>query len=308
MARKKEADVTHVLSTKTAIGKEDKRFYRIVNLILGLLVVTVLFPIVNVLACSFSSGDAIVSGKVLLWPVEATLENYKAVFKEQDILTGYANTIFYTVVGTAINIVMTLLAAYPLSRRNLAGKNVIMMLFAFTMLFNGGLIPNYLLMKSLGILNTRWVMVLPGAIAVYNMVICRTFFATSLPEELWEAAQVDGCTDFKYFLKVALPLSKAVIAVIGLYYAVAHWNAYFNAFLYLNKSSLYPLQIVLKEILISNTVDPNTILDADSASSLNMVEGLKYACILVACVPVWCIYPFIQKYFVQGVMIGAIKG
>jgi putative aldouronate transport system permease protein len=182
------------------------------------------------------------------------------------------------------------------------------MVFAFTMLFNGGMIPNYLLMKDLGILNTRWVMLIPGAISVYNMIICRTFFATQLPRELREAAQVDGCSEFRYFISIALPLSKAVIAVIALYYAVAHWNQYFNAFLYLSDKNIFPLQLILRDILIANTVDASSIIDADMLVNLNLIETLKYSLILVACVPIWCVYPFVQKYFVQGVMIGAIKG
>lgn len=298
----------HVLSSKIAVTTGDRIFYFINNLILVFVIIAVVTPIINVIANAFSSGDAVASGKVTFWPVDFSLEGFRAVFKDPYIIKGYGNTIFYTVVGTTINVLMTIVAAYPLSRHDLPGRGTLTMVFAFTMLFHGGMIPNYLLMKDLGILNTRWVMLIPGAISVYNMIICRTFFATQLPRELREAAQVDGCSEFRYFISIALPLSKAVIAVIALYYAVAHWNQYFNAFLYLSDKNIFPLQLILRDILIANTVDASSIIDADMLVNLNLIETLKYSLILVACVPIWCVYPFVQKYFVQGVMIGAIKG
>ncbi|HHV11628.1 MAG TPA: carbohydrate ABC transporter permease [Clostridiales bacterium] len=290
------------------IGKEDKIFYFINTLILLAVIVVIAVPIINVIANSFSDGDAVAAGKITFWPVDFSLEGYKAVFEDKYILIGYGNTIFYTVVGTLINVVVTVIAAYPLSRKQLPGRNVIMMLFAFTMIFNGGLIPNFLLVKDLGMYNTRWAMIIPGAISVYNMVICRTFFATNLPDELREAAEVDGCSEFRFFIRMALPLSKAVIAVIALYYAVAHWNAFFNAFIYLTNKNLYPLQLILRDVLISNTVNASDVVSSDSIVNYNLVETLKYSLIMVSCIPIWCVYPFVQKYFVKGVMIGAIKG
>lgn len=301
-------DERRELSNKTAIPREDKIFYTIVNIVLFIVIILVLFPIINVVANSFSSGDAVASGRVTFWPVDFSLEGYEAVFKDPYILIGYGNTIFYTVVGTSINLLLTIIAAWPLSRRDLPGRNALMMFFAFTMLFNGGMIPNYLLVKDLGILNTRLAMLLPGAISVYNMIIMRTFFSSSIPRELLEAAQLDGCSEMRFFWSMVIPLSKAVIAVIVLYYAVAHWNAFFNAFLYLTNKKLYPLQLILRDILLANQVDTSAVVDADALINLNLVETMKYSLILVACVPIWCVYPFIQKYFVQGVMIGAIKG
>ncbi len=305
---KKIEDSSHVLSAKMPIGKEDKIFYFINTLILLAVIVVIAVPIINVIANSFSDGDAVAAGKITFWPVDFSLEGYKAVFADKYILIGYGNTIFYTVVGTLINVVVTVIAAYPLSRKQLPGRNVIMMLFAFTMIFNGGLIPNFLLVKDLGMYNTRWAMIIPGAISVYNMVICRTFFATNLPDELREAAEVDGCSEFRFFVRMALPLSKAVIAVIALYYAVAHWNAFFNAFIYLTNKNLYPLQLILRDVLISNTVNASDVVSSDSIVNYNLVETLKYSLIMVSCIPIWCVYPFVQKYFVKGVMIGAIKG
>lgn len=304
---------------KIASTGKDKVFYTINTAVLVLILLIIALPLLYLFCNAFSGSDAVAAGKVTFWPqvrgdegtyhLGVSLDGFIAVFKNDNILNGYMNTIFYTVVGTIINLVMTLLAAYPLSRWDLKGKDKIMMLFAFTMIFSGGMIPSYLLIKDLGMLNTRWALLLPGAISVYNMVICRTFFQSTLPKELLEAAQIDGCSDFRFFLQMALPLSKAVIAVIGLYYAVAHWNAYFNAFLYITKQELYPLQIVLKEILISNNVTPDMLEGANTgAVDFNLIHVLKYASIIVACLPIWIIYPFVQKYFVQGVMIGSIKG
>jgi len=304
---------------KIASTGKDKTFYAINSTVLVLILLIIALPLLYLFCNAFSGSDAVAAGKVPFWPqvrgedgayhLGVSMDGFIAVFKNDKILSGYLNTIFYTVFGTIINMVMTLLAAYPLSRWDLKGRDKIMMLFAFTMIFSGGMIPNYLLIKDLGMLNTRWALLIPGAVSVYNMVICRTFFQSTLPRELLEAAQIDGCSDFRFFLQMALPLSKAVIAVIGLYYAVAHWNAYFNAFLYITNQKLYPLQIVLKEILISNNVTPDMLEGANTgAVDFNLIHVLKYASIIVACLPIWIIYPFVQKYFVQGVMIGSIKG
>lgn len=287
---------------------QDKVFYWVVDIVLGVVLVSVLIPILYVIANSLSSGSMVVSGRVFLWPVQFSLEGYQAVFADKNILTGYGNTIFYTVVGTTLNVVMTTAAAWALSRQELPGRGVIMALFAFTMIFKGGMIPDFLLVKDLGIMNTRLAIILPMAINVYNMVILRTFFANTIPRDLHEAAQLDGCSEFSFFLKIALPLSKSGIAVIILYYAVYHWNAFFNAFLYLTKKDLYPLQLVLRDILLANTLDAADTVTNESINYLNRAEVVKYALILVACVPIWCVYPFVQKHFVRGVMLGAIKG
>ena len=203
---------------------------------------------------SFSSPHAVNAGKVFLWPVEPTLEGYKAVFKHNLIGSAYVNTFIYTVSGTMLNLFMTFIAAYPLSQKNLPFRDFFMFLFTFTMLFSGGIIPNYLLINQLGMNNTRLAMILPSAISVYNMIIARTFIQ-QIPTSIQEASTIDGCTDFQFFIRMVLPLSKAVIAVLALYYAVDHWNAYFDAFLYLSNRKLYPLQIVLREILIANSMN-----------------------------------------------------
>lgn len=294
---------------KIALPLDDKIYYTVSWVILTILMLIILYPLVYIVSASFSSPYAVSSGQVTLFPVDFSLEGYQAVFENRDILTGYKNTFIYTVLGTFTNVVVTMVAAYPLSRKDLPFRNFFMFLFTFTMIFSGGMIPTYILMKNLRLINTIWAMVLPGAMSVYNMIITRTFIQSNIPFDLLEAAQIDGCSDARYFFTMVLPLSKAVIAVITLFYAVGHWNAYFNAFLYLNERRLFPLQIVLREILISNTIDTSLVADPElAAAKQGMAELLKYSLIIVSTVPVMCIYPFVQKYFVKGVMIGSIKG
>lgn len=286
----------------------DKVFHFFNNLIVGLIVLIVIVPMINVVASSFSSASAVNSGKVYLWPVEFTLEGYQKVFSYPDVWGSYGNTFFYTIVGTAINIVMTILAAYPLSRRTLPFKGFFMFLFTFTMMFSGGMIPTYLVLKQIGITNTRWAMLLPGAISVYNMIIARTFIM-NIPDELREAAYLDGCNDIRYLTTIVLPLSSTMLAVLTLYYAVGHWNSYFNAFLYLTDRSMMPLQIILREVLLSTQIRADAIMDGDTAAALaGMSDLLKYSMIVIASAPILCLYPFIQKYFAKGVMIGSLKG
>lgn len=252
---------------------------------------------------------AVQSGKVILFPVDLSIEGYRAVFNTSTVWTGFINSLFYTVVGTTINLVMTLTAAYCLSRRDLPGRNGIMLLFTFTMFFSGGMIPSYMMVQSLGILNTRWALLLPGAIGVYNLIVARTFIINSIPLELLEASQMDGCSDVMYYLKVVIPLSKAIIAVLVLFYGVGHWNAYFNAMIYLHDKSLYPLTLFLREILMASQIDPSTVQDPELQARLaEMAGAIKYSLIVVSMVPVLIIYPFVQKYFVKGVMIGSVKG
>ena len=212
-------------------------------------------------------------------------------------------------VGTVVNLIMTMLCAYPLSRKEFTARNKIAALFVFTMYFSGGLMPTYMVVNKLGLINTRWAMIIPSAMSTYNMIIARTYMVNSIPDELYEAAQIDGCSPFKYLLKVVVPLCKPILAVLTLYYGIAKWNNYFDAMLYINDASLQPLTIVLREILIQNQIDPTMLTDASALSKLQgMTELLKYAVIVVASVPVLAIYPFVQKYFVKGVTIGAVKG
>ena len=269
----------------------------------------VLVPVVHIIAASFSAPEAVASGRVTLYPIDFSLKGYQTVFKDHAILSGFYNTFFYTICGTLINIFMTVIAAYALSRKNLFGKNFIMFLFTLTMVFDGGLIPSYLLNSSLGLVNTRWALLLPGAINVYNLIIARTFFQTNVPEELFEAAAIDGCDHFRFLASIALPLSKPILAVLTLYYAVAHWNSYFSALIYLSDRSLFPLQIVLREILVLNTIDPSVVFDPELATAQHgLSELLKYSLIIVSSVPFMIAYPFVSKHFVKGALVGAVKG
>ena len=289
-------------------SRGDKIYYVIAYTIVTLLTLVVLLPMLFVVSASFSSGSAVTAGKVWLWPVNPTLYNYQAVLRYKNVWIGYRNTIFYTGAGTLINIIVTLLCAYPLARKNLKYRGFFTAIFTFTMIFSGGMIPGYINIRDLGIMNTVWAMLLPGAMSVYNMIIARTFIQSTIPDELLEASKLDGCNDTQFFFRVVLPLSKAIIAVLGIYYAVGHWNSYFNAFLYLTNQKLYPLQIFLRSILLQNNIDSD-LMDEDMLKQLqNLQEVLKYAIIVVSTAPLMMIYPFVQKYFVKGVMIGSVKG
>ena len=287
----------------------DKVFVILVYVLLSAVMLIVLYPLIYIISASFSDPQAVVSGKVVLWPVDVTLRGYKAVFKNPKIITGFINSFIYMGVGTVVNLIMTMLCAYPLSRKEFTARNKIAALFVFTMYFSGGLMPTYMIVNKLGLINTRWAMIIPSAMSTYNMIIARTYMVNSIPDELYEAAQIDGCSPFKYLLKVVVPLCKPILAVLTLYYGIAKWNNYFDAMLYINDASLQPLTIVLREILIQNQIDPTMLTDASAIAKLQgMTELLKYAVIVVASVPVLAIYPFVQKYFVKGVTIGAVKG
>ncbi|MGG1513985.1 carbohydrate ABC transporter permease [Paenibacillus oryzisoli] len=288
----------------------DDRLFTILNyIILSVFTITILYPLIYIVSASFSSSTAVVSGKVWLYPVEPTLAGYEAVFKHRLIMSSFLNSVYYTVVGTTINVLFTLIAAYPLARKDFMPRNAIMALFVFTMMFSGGLIPSYLVVKELGMIDTRWSLIIPGALAVMNMIIARTYFQTTIPDELLEAAQMDGCSDFTFVRKIVIPLSGPIIAVIALFYAVGHWNQYFNALLYLKHQELYPLQLVLRDILVQNEVDASMITDvADQAARDGLRELLKFSLIVVSTLPVLIIYPFLQRHFVKGMMIGSLKG
>ena len=293
---------------RVQISQSDKIFYGFCYTIVILMCLSVLYPLVYIVSASFSSATAVNSGKVWLFPVHPSTYSYQYLLSYKTLWIGYGNTIFYTFFGTIINVIITLLCAYPLSRKGLIGRKWIMFLFTFTMLFHAGMIPNYILMRNLKLLNSRWSMLLPGALSVYNMIVTRTFLQNSIPDSLLEASKLDGCSDIQYLLRVVLPLSKAVIAVITMYYAVAHWNSYFNAFLYLSDRSLYPLQIFLRQILVQSSFDTTDITDPEMLEQLQgLSELLKYSVIVVATAPLLCVYPFVQKYFVKGVMIGSVK-
>ena len=287
-------------------SRSDKAFYMVTYVILALFTLCVLYPLIFIVSSSFSSGIAVSTGRVYLWPVDFSLDGYKTVFAYQRLLTSYGNTIFYTVVGTTVNVILTMMTAYPLAMPRFQFKRIYLFIFSFTMFFNGGLVPNYLLISDLGLVNTRWAMIVPFMLNTYNLVVTRTFIESSIPKELLEASQIDGCSWFRYFFNIVLPLSKAIMAVMTLYYAVYHWNSYFSAMIYLNDLDKQPLQIVLRDILILNQAKAT---DADTvAARANMEELMKYSIIIVSSVPILCLYPFVQKYFMKGVMIGSIKG
>lgn len=285
------------------------RVFTLVNYgILALILIVILMPLIFIVSSSFSSPQAVMAGRVRLLPIDFSLEGYRAIFEHKKVWMGFANSIFYTVFGTLFNVILTLVAAYPLSRQDLVGRKVIIFLFLFTMLFSGGLIPTYLLVQSLGLLNTRAAMILPTGIGIWNLLIAITFIRTTIPRELLEAAQMDGCTDIRFFWTIVLPLARPLIAILALFYAVNHWNTYFNALIYLKDQALFPLQIVLREILILNTIDASMLMDIDDlVAREGMRELLKYSLIMVATVPVLILYPFVQKHFIRGMMIGSIK-
>lgn len=295
---------------KTKNSLSDKMFYLINGLFLLICLLVVAFPLVNVVSQSFSSPKAVISGKVFLLPVEFNLNAYKHIFQNKLLMSGYKNSFIYTSVGTLINIVMTVIIAYPLSRKDFIGRNAITGLFVFTMIFTAPLIPTYLNIKNLGLLDSFWVMVIPGAISVYNMIIARTFFQNTIPVELFEAAELDGASDLQVLKNVVLPLSKPILAVLVLYYAVGHWNAYFDGMIYLNTESKFPLQVVLRNILASVQMIEQMVgsVTLQDAQRLAYVEVMKYAIIVFGSIPVILLYPFVQKYFVKGVMIGSVKG
>lgn len=292
---------------KPTVG--DRIFDVFVYVVLGAGFIVVAYPLLFVLSSSFSDPQAVVSGKVWLFPVKPTLQGYVAVFKNSQIVTGFMNSLFYMVVGTTLNIVMTVFAAYPLSRKELQGRSVVTLYFVITMFISGGLIPSYLLVKNLGLLDSRWALIIPAAMSVWNVIITRTFFQATIPQELYEAAQLDGAGDFRFLASIAIKLSAPIIAVMALYYGVGHWNTYFSALIYLKSPELFPLQIILRSILVVNNIDPTMVVDFEVLQrKQGLADVLKYAVIVVASVPVLLIYPFVQKYFVKGVMIGSIKG
>ncbi len=276
--------------------------------ILGIIIfVVVVYPLYFVVLASFSDPLKVAGGEVWLWSDSFTLYGYQQVFENARIWTGYRNTLFYTIVGTALHLAVTLSAAYTLSRKNVMLRGPLMFLFTVALFFSGGMIPTYFVYRDLGLLDTVWCLLLPGSLGIYNLIIARTYFANNIPDELLNAAQIDGCTDFRFFFQFVLPLSKAIIAVVALYNAVAVWNSYMDALLYLRDANLVPLQLVLREILVASS---NDAMSSGTGEDLFMTmrEQVKYGVIVVSTLPLMLVYPFLQKYFNKGVMIGAVKG
>ncbi len=302
-------------STKIKETTQDRIFSMITLILIMAIIIIVAYPLYFVLVASVSSPAVVNSGDLLLYPKGFSLIGYNNILGNTKLWAGYANTLFYTVMGTLVGVSITILAGYAFSRSDLPGRNLLMGIFVFTMYFSGGLVPLYLVVKQLNLINTRTIIILLGSVSVYNIIIARSFFASSIPKELQEAAFVDGCTNQRFFFEIVVPISKPIIAVITLYCAIAYWNSFFNAMIYLNDTDKYPLQLVLREILLSfqmmqqQAANGGGVVDAETLAEMNtLVEVVKYGVIVVATVPVLIIYPFIQKYFVKGVMIGAVKG
>ncbi|OMF38031.1 sugar ABC transporter permease [Paenibacillus sp. FSL H8-0548] len=298
------------MSKQQAIRKtsDERVFDAIVYAIAAVIIIIVLYPLLFIVSASFSDPAKVLNGEVWLLPKGVSLEAYTNILQNDKIWTGYRNTIVYTVVGTLINIIMTILAAYPLSRPDLPGRGAIMVLITLTMFLGGGLIPTYLLVKDLGMVNTMWALIVPGAIATYNLIVMRTYFQTSIPWELQEAAHMDGCSNWRLLFSVILPLSKPILAVMVLFYAVGHWNSYFSALIYIRDEALHPLQLVLREILM---ISQSAAVEGGSVGledQILLAESIKFAVIIVSTLPVLIMYPFVQRHFVKGVMIGSIKG
>ncbi|WP_113671690.1 carbohydrate ABC transporter permease [Vallitalea guaymasensis] len=288
--------------------KKVTKFDIILYSISVILLIIILYPIYFVVTASFSEPAAVASGNVWLWPKGFTLEGYTELLKHKEIWIGYKNTILYTAAGTAIGIFVNITAAYTLSRKDFVGRKFFMLLFVFTMFFNGGLIPTFLTVKRFGLYDNFLVMVLPFSVSAFNIIVARTFFQNSIPSSLWDQARIDGCGNVRYFVQIVVPLSKAIISVLGLWIAVGQWNSYFNALIYLKSSSLHPLQLILRNILITNNMQ--TALGSGEAAqiALRRANLMRYSVIVVSTLPIMCVYPFVQKYFNKGVMIGAVKG
>jgi putative aldouronate transport system permease protein len=278
-----------------------------VYVLLTTFLLVVLLPLVYIVASSFSSPLAVSSGRVSFWPIDFTLEGYERALGDEAIMTGFVNSLFYTTVGTAVSLTLTVAIAYPLSRKDFWGKSGISLGVIFTMLFAGGIIPTYLVVQQLGLLDTRWALILPQAVGVWQVIIAIVFFRSSIPDELYEAAQLDGASDLRFLWTIVLPLSKPLLAVIALMYAIYQWNSYFDALLYLRDPDLYPLQLVLRNVLILNQATPGM----DAAAQIErqqLADLLKYSLIVISTVPVMIIYPFVARYFNKGIMLGAVKG
>jgi putative aldouronate transport system permease protein len=293
-------------ATQVQDTRVDRLFMVGVYALLTTFLLIVLIPLINIVASSFSSPAAVSGGRVFLLPVDFTLIGYEAVLSNQAVLTGFANSVFYAVVGTLVSVTLTVMIAYPLSRSELVGRRVLIGGVLFTMLFSGGLIPTYMVVRALGLLDTRWALILPAAIGAWQVLIAMTFFRSSIPGELYEAAQLDGASDLRFLWSVVLPLSKPLLAVIALMYGIGQWNSYFSALIYLRSEELYPLQLVLRDILIVNNSGGTNL--ADQMAAQQMADLMKFSLIVVSTVPVLLVYPFVARHFTKGVMLGSVKG
>lgn len=301
---------SHVV--REAIG--DRFYLAGVYVFLGIVLVVVGYPLAYVLSASFSSANAVIENQVWLWPVHWSLLGYRAVFQYQEVWTGYLNSLIYTVGTALLSVSLTIMIAYPLSRQTFYGRKLWVWLLLFALMFNGGLVPFYLLVKDLGMLNTRWSMIVPGALSIFSIIVAKTFFQSTIPNDLYEAAQIDGASDIRFMWQMVIPMSEPIIAVLVLWSVVGTWNSYFNALLFLNSQSLYPLQLVLRQLLILGNVTASGLGMAGATVSArqmqlfrDMSELLQYSLIIVSTAPMLIIYPFAQRYFMKGIMIGSLK-
>jgi putative aldouronate transport system permease protein len=304
--------MTHSKKLNKIRGSSADRIYMgIIYALLALFTLIVVYPLIYVVSCSFSSAESLVKGQVFILPVNFSLQGYKAVFDNSQVLTGYYNSALYTVTGTILGVIVTIIGSFVLSRKEFPLRTLIMVMFMITMFFGGGLLPNYILIRNLGLYNSIWAIILPGTFSVWLAIIGRTFIKSSIPEELFEATSLDGGSYAQFFFRIVLPLSKPILAVFALNFAVGHWNSYFSALIYLKDNSKFPLQIILRNIVIANQFDVNSINKSDAKTMMEreyLGELLKYSLIIISSVPLLVVYPFIQKYFIKGVMIGSIKG
>jgi putative aldouronate transport system permease protein len=294
--------------SRITTARGDRVFYGLNTIIMGFVCIVIIYPLYYVVIASITDPTAVKGGELLLYPKELFLDGYITAFNFKPLLTGYRNSIIYTITGTIINIAATIPGAYALSRKDLAGRNGIMLLMTFTMFFSGGMIPLYLLIRNLHFLDTIWALVLPGGISVFNLIVVRTFYSSNIPNGILEAAKIDGCSDLRFFFRIVLPLSSTIIAVMVVFYAVGHWNSYFSAIMYLHTRSKMPLQAILRDLLIENTITVDMRVNpAEAVEKMKRADQLKYCVIVLASFPVMVLYPMVQKYFAQGVMIGSIK-
>ena len=305
---KKEQKIMKGKKVKLYQSPADKVLMAAVWILLIVVLILLVVPILFILASSFSSPSAVSAGKVLLWPVDFSLVGYQIIFQSPNIIRAFVNSVEYTVVGTIVSVTLTLFAGYPLARRDLKIRKYVMFLFTVTMFFSGGMIPTYLVVSKLGLIDSFWVMILPSAMGVWNVILIKTYIQSSIPNELFESAQIDGCSDWKYFLHMVVPLSKPIIAVMVLLYAVGKWNDFFSGLLYLNDTNKQPLQLLLRNVLVTNDSGSLSMSLAQQMNRQEVKTQLQYSLIIVSSLPVIILYPFIQKYFVQGIMVGSIKG
>jgi len=305
----KMKEFTSAIKNKPKLSSGDILVNVAIYIILGIIVLCVLYPLYFCVIASISDPYAINSGEIVFLPKDIQFDGYRKIFTDPTIWIGYKNSIYYAGIGTFVNVSVTMAGAYALSRKDLPFRKYFMIMIVITMFFSGGLIPRYLVVEQLGLIDTLWSMVLPNAVTVWNLIICRTFFQTSIPDSLLEAAEIDGCSDFGFYFKIVLPLSKSIMAVLIIFYGVGHWNAYFDALIFLRSAQKYPLQIILRNILVLNETMASLIEDADVMAEVQRLKDMiKYAVIIVATAPIMMIYPFLQRYFVKGVMIGSLKG